>query len=56
MEHILKEADRHGTFLVLLSGGVDSSTLLWLSSKQGLEPTALFWTTAKRPLRPRVRL
>ena len=31
-----------GTFLVLASGGVDSSTLLWLSVEQGLEPSALF--------------
>ena len=31
-----------GAFLILASGGVDSSTLLWLSAKQGLKPTALF--------------
>ena len=31
-----------GTFLVLASGGVDSSTLLWLSAEQGLAPSALF--------------
>ena len=30
------------TFLVLASGGVDSSTLLWLSAEQGLDPSALF--------------
>ena len=30
------------TFLVLASGGVDSATLLWLSTEQGLEPSALF--------------
>ena len=30
------------TFLVLASGGVDSSTLLWLSAEQGLAPSALF--------------
>ena len=30
------------TFLVLASGGVDSSTLLWLSAEQGLRPRALF--------------
>ena len=29
-------------FLILASGGVDSSTLLWLSIQQGLTPTALF--------------
>ena len=29
-------------FLVLASGGVDSSTLLRLSVQQGLTPTALF--------------
>ena len=29
-------------FLILASGGVDSSTLLWLSVQQGLTPTALF--------------
>ena len=28
--------------LILASGGVDSSTLLWLSVQQGLTPTALF--------------
>ena len=33
--------ERH-TLLVLASGGVDSSTLLWLSVQQGLTPTALF--------------
>ena len=33
---------RHGSALVLASGGVDSSTLLWLSVQQGLEPVALF--------------
>ena len=31
-----------GEFLVLASGGVDSSTLLWLAAAQGLTPTALF--------------
>ena len=33
--------ERH-TLLVLASGGVDSSTLLWLTVQQGLTPTALF--------------
>ena len=28
--------------LILASGGVDSSTLLWLSAKHGLNPVALF--------------
>ena len=31
-----------GTFLVLASGGVDSSTLLWLLAEQDLAPSALF--------------
>ena len=31
-----------GAFLILASGGVDSSTLLYLSVQQGLKPTALF--------------
>ena len=30
------------TFLVLASGGIDSSTLLWLSADQGLGPSAIF--------------
>lgn len=30
------------TFLVLLSGGIDSSALLWLCVEQGIEPIALF--------------
>lgn len=30
------------TLLVLASGGVDSSTLLWLLAEQGLTPSALF--------------
>ena len=30
------------TFLILASGGVDSSTLLWLSAEQGFAPSALF--------------
>ena len=33
---------RQGEFLVLTSGGVDSSTLLCLSTRQGLTPNALF--------------
>ena len=36
------EATEPGTFLVLVSGGVDSSTLLWLCTEQGIEPSALF--------------
>ena len=31
-----------GTFLVLSSGGIDSSSLLWLAAEQGLSPSALF--------------
>ena len=31
-----------GTYLVLASGGVDSSTLLWLCAEQGIVPHALF--------------
>lgn len=31
-----------GTILVLASGGLDSSTLLWLTADQGYTPTALF--------------
>ena len=31
-----------GAFLILASGGVDSSTLLSLSAQQGLKPAALF--------------
>ena len=31
-----------GTCLVLASGGVDSTTLLWLCVEQGMEPSALF--------------
>ena len=30
------------TLLVLASGGIDSSTLLWLLAEQGLAPSALF--------------
>ena len=37
-----QESSKQGSFLVLASGGIDSSTLLWLSATQGLEPTALF--------------
>ena len=29
-------------YLVLASGGVDSSTILWLAAQQGLNPSALF--------------
>ena len=42
MGQLLKESERGGAFLILASGGVDSSTLLWTSVKQGLTPTALF--------------
>ena len=31
-----------GTLLVLASGGVDSSTLLWLCAEQGVVPNAFF--------------
>ena len=34
--------ERQGSTLILASGGVDSSTLLWLSAKHGLNPVALF--------------
>lgn len=37
-----KGPKEQGEFLILASGGVDSSTLLWMSSQQGLKPTALF--------------
>ena len=37
-----KVPEGQGALLVLASGGVDSSTLLWLSAQQGLKPTALF--------------
>ena len=30
------------TFIVMASGGIDSSTLLWLCFKQGIEPSGLF--------------
>ena len=36
------EASEVETFLVLASGGVDSSTLLWLCVEQGILPNALF--------------
>ena len=39
---IPKESEPRGMFLILASGGIDSSTLLWLSTQQGLAPTALF--------------
>ena len=39
---LVQLSESRGTFLVLASGGVDSSTLLWLSARQGLQPTALF--------------
>ena len=42
VESLPKGAERQGTFLILASGGVDSSTLLWLSVQQDLKPTALF--------------
>ena len=35
-------SEEQHTLLVLASGGVDSSTLLWLSVQRGLTPTALF--------------
>ncbi len=37
-----KGPEEQGKLLVLASGGVDSSTLLWMSSQQGLNPAALF--------------
>ena len=36
------ETRESAMFLVLASGGVDSSTLLWLCAQQGIQPTALF--------------
>ena len=42
MGQLLKESERQGAFLILASGGVDSSTLLWTSIRQGFMPTALF--------------
>ena len=36
------QTDGSQTFLVLASGGVDSSTLLWLCAEQGIVPNALF--------------
>ena len=42
LQQLSKRPKDQGTFLVLASGGVDSSTLLWLSAQQGLTPTALF--------------
>ena len=42
MGKLVKESEGQGAFLVLASGGVDSSTLLWTSVKQGLLPSALF--------------
>lgn len=40
--HVGSETIESGTFLILASGGIDSSTLIWLSVQQGLKPTALF--------------
>ena len=40
--HANTEGTEPETFLVLSSGGVDSSTLLWLCSEQGIVPHALF--------------
>ena len=40
--HAKTEATELGTFLVLASGGVDSSTLLWICAEQGIVPNALF--------------
>ena len=37
-----ESSEERRQFLILASGGVDSSTLLWLSVQQGLTPTALF--------------
>ena len=36
------ETTEPGTFLVLASGGIDSSTILWLCAEQGIMPNALF--------------
>ena len=42
LKQLPKESESQEEFLILASGGVDSSTLLWLSVEQGLKPTALF--------------
>ena len=42
MGQLPKGPEGRGVFLILASGGVDSSTLLCLSVQQGLQPTALF--------------
>ena len=36
LRQIPEDPKEQRTFLVLTSGGVDSSTLLWLSAQQGL--------------------
>lgn len=43
MELLPERPDGEGAFLILASGGVDSSTLLWMATQQGLKPTALFF-------------
>ncbi len=40
--HIKPGTTEQGTFLVLASGGIDSTTLLWLCAEQGIVPSALF--------------
>ena len=42
LKQLPKRPEEQEEFLILASGGVDSSTLLWLSVEQGLKPTALF--------------
>ena len=42
LEQLAKGPEGREEFLILASGGVDSSTLLWLAVRQGLKPTALF--------------
>ena len=40
--HVKPETPDLGTCLILASGGVDSSTLLWLCAEQAIVPNALF--------------
>ena len=42
MQQVARGPEEQGEFLILASGGIDSSTLLWVSAQQGLKPTALF--------------
>lgn len=42
MQQVTKGPEERDEFLILASGGVDSSTLLYMTAQQGLKPTALF--------------